>query len=235
MNRRDFLKRVAAANVALAVTPLLGSASLASPHDGEPRIFQGRRVFDRLVRTGRRHRWADKPIGVLVGAIGMELLGTPYVASTLELDDDREVCSANLLGLDCVTFFETALDFARMLKQGGNTPQALLEQITHTRYRNGSVSGYASRLHYTSDWFHDNEEKHVVKGITRELPGVERFTAEVNFMSTHPDAYRQLKAHPNLVPVIAETERRINSRTMYYVPKQRVEAAEPSLQTGDII
>jgi len=235
MNRREFLKHAAAANMALVVAPLLGSASLASPRQTKPQVFEGRRVFDRLVRTARHHRWADRPIGALVGAIGMELRGTPYVASTLELYVDREVCTANLLGLDCVTFFETALDFARMLKKGGSSPEAMLEQLTYTRYRDGAVSDYTSRLHYTSDWFHDNEEKHVVHEITRELPGAERFTAEVNFMSTHRDAYPQLKAHPKLVAGIAEAERRINSRTMYFVPKERVEGVESSLQTGDIV
>jgi hypothetical protein len=187
------------------------------------------------MRTARRHRWVDRPIGALVGAIGMELRGTPYVASTLELYGDREVCSANLLGLDCVTFFEIALDFARMLKEGGSTPEELLKEISYTRYRSGTAIDYTSRLHYTSDWIHDNEAKHVVEEITRELPGAEQFTAEAYFMSTHPDAYRQLKANPKLVPAIAETERRINSRAKHYVPKEKVEAAEPRLQTGDIV
>ena len=54
-------------------------------------------------------------------------------------------------------------------------------------------------------------------------------------MSTHPHAYRQLKANPKWVPVIAEIERRINARTMYYVPKGKVAAAELRLQTGDIV
>jgi len=235
MNRREFLKRSAAANLALAMAPWLGAATAATSEDAPSPVFEGRKVFDRLMRSARQHRWADRPIGSLVGAIGMELRGTPYVASTLELYDDREVCSANLLGLDCVTFYEIALGFSRMLKHGGSTPEALLEQITYTRYRGGAVTDYTSRLHYTSDWIHDNQEKHVVKDVTPELPGAERFTGLVSFMSTHPDAYRQLKANPSLVPVIAQIERQINARTTYYLPKDKVEAAEPGLQTGDII
>ena len=57
------------------------------------------RAADR--RTDRRHR--------------MALRQTPYAASTLELYDDREVCSVDF-GADCVTFFELALAFARTLK-----------------------------------------------------------------------------------------------------------------------
>jgi len=174
-------------------------------------------------------------MGELVGAIGMELRGIPYVGATLELYEDREVCSVNLTGLDCVTFFESALGFARMLKNGEGSPEAMMAQVTYTRYRDGKVTDYVSRLHYTCDWFYDNQEKRVVKDITRELPGAVPFTTKVNFMSTHPESYKQLKANAALVPKVAETEKLINARNMYYIPKEKVAEIEPLLKTGDII
>jgi len=233
MNRRNFLKNASSAMLAI---PLAGVARFPfAPTDESPRTFSGEQTFDRLMVLADQRKWRELPIGRMIGEIGLELRGVPYVGSTLELYDDREVCSVNLLGLDCVTFFESALGFARMLTHGETSPAALLEHVAYTRYRGGKVTDYASRLHYTSDWFYDNEEKHVVRGITRELPGAVRFTAPVNFMSTHPDSYKQLKANPKLVPAIAETERLINGRSMYYVPKAAVKDAEPKLETGDII
>ena len=81
--------------------------------------------------------------------VAMEFQGTPYVGFTLELDKDRELCSVNLAGLDCVTFFEDTLDFSRMLKTGGRTPAAMLEQVTLTRwYRGGKLGDFTTRLHY---------------------------------------------------------------------------------------
>jgi hypothetical protein len=201
----------------------------------DPTNFAGRETFDRLLNVAERKNWRKLPIGELVAEIGLELRGTPYVGGTLELADDREFCSINLLGLDCVTFFESALGFARMLKKGERTPEAMMAQVEYTRYRNGRVTDYTSRLHYTSDWFYNNEEKHVVKVVTRELKGAERFTHTVNFMSTHPNSYRQLKAKPALIPAITETERLINRRRMYYIPKEKVAAIEPQLRNGDII
>jgi hypothetical protein len=170
-----------------------------------------------------------------MGAVGLAMRQTPYVDGTLELHEDREVCSVNLRGLDCVTFFESVLGIARMLRRGGSTPDALLAEVTLTRYRGGQLTDYASRLHYMSDWFADNEAKRVVRLITRELPGAARFTKRVNFMSTHPAAYRQLKANPALVNKIARVEAAINARTMYYLPKEKVAAARTRLMTGDII
>jgi hypothetical protein len=218
-----------ASRVSLGLDGTRGDVEPAEP------IFTGREVFERLMRQAEAENWRRLPIGERMGAVGMALRGTPYVGSTLELYEDREVCSVNLLGLDCVTFFEIALGFSRMLVKGGSRPQDLLDQITMTRYRDGRIDDYASRLHYTADWFHDNHAKGVVRVITQALPGAERFTQKIDFMSTHPDAYRQLKANPTLVRKIGEIESRINKRTMHYVPKERVAAIESRLQTGDII
>ena len=196
--------------------------------------FAGREVFERLLSLAREHGWRKLPIGERIGAIGLALLHTPYVAATLEVGD-REVCSVDLHHLDCVTFYETAVGFARMLKAGGKTPRALLEQVRFTRYRGGRLNGYASRLHYTSDWFADNARKRVVRVVTRELPGATRLEKRVNFMSTHPTAYPPLAADAGLVRTIARIEDRINGRAMLYVPKDRVVDAQSSLMTGDIV
>lgn len=209
---------------------------MALPPVNDPRQFSGEGVFKRLTATAAEREWEKLPIGELTAAVALELRGTPYVGATLELYDDREVCSVNLLGLDCVTLFESALGFARMIKRGAQpSPDALLEQVTYTRYRNGRLTDYTSRLHYTTDWFYDNEQKRVVKVLTRELPGAVKFTKKVDFMSTHPASYKQLKANPDMVSVIAEVERELNDRNMYYIPKDDVAAMESELRTGDII
>ena len=201
----------------------------------DPNVFNGQDVLDRLLALARERAWKDLPIGERIGAIGMALRRTPYAVDTLELHEDREVCSVNLRGLDCVTFFESTLAFARMLGRGEHTPEALLAEVTFTRYRRGQLTDYASRLHYMSDWFVDNEDKRVVRLITRELPGAARFTKRVSFMSAHPEAYRQLKANPALVRKIARVEADINAREMHYLPKEKIAAARPLLMTGDII
>ena len=235
MTRRSFLLSTAGASAGLLFVPLLYPAAGLIARDKEPAHFSGRETFDRLVKLAEQKNWRQLPIGELVAEIGLELRGIPYEGGTLELSEEKEFCSINLLGLDCVTFFESALAFARMLKKGGKTPEAMMAQVQYTRYRNGRVKDYTSRLHYTTDWFYNNEEKRVVKVVTRQLKGAERFREKINYMSTHPNSYRQLKANPKLLPAVAETERQINRRTMYYVPKEKVAAIEPDLKSGDII
>src|SRR2546425_4270153 len=232
--RRAFLTRVSRALLGAGALAITGPDRVPGG-EGDAAVVTGRETFDRLVTQAREHRWAERPIGERTGAIGMALRHTPYVDGTLELYEDREVCSVNLGGLDCVTFFESALAFARMLGRGGRTPEALLAEVTFTRYRRGQLTDYASRPHYLSDWFFDNQAKRVVRLITPELPGAARFTKRVNFMSTHPEAYRQLTANPELVMKIARIEAEINARELQYLPTAKVAAAQPHLRTGDIV
>jgi hypothetical protein len=228
--------------VVLGCRALLGAGLLAVAlpkaargGSADPNVFTGQDILDRLLALAHERAWKDLPIGERIGAIGMALRRTPYAVDTLELHEDREVCSVNLGGMDCVTFFENALALARLLGRGGGDPHALLAEVSFARYRGGRLTDYASRLHYTSDWFFDNEAKGVVRQITRELPGAVRFTKRVDYMSTHPEAYRQLRANPDLVAKIALIEAQINAREIAYVPKERVAQAQSRLMTGDII
>jgi N-acetylmuramoyl-L-alanine amidase-like protein len=214
---------------------MLAAARPARARAGEAGLVTGEKTLEDLLAQAHEGRWRERAIGARVGAVGMALRRTPYVDGTLELYDDREVCSVNLKGLDCVTFFESALAVARMLKRGGRTPESLVAEVTYTRYRDGRVTDYASRLHYMSDWFFDNQAKRVVRVITGDLPGAAPFTKRVGFMSAHPEAYRQLRANPEMVAKIARVEADINARATQYLPKEKVAAARGYLKTGDIV
>lgn len=224
--RRTFLKS------AFATFGLLSGAEFSAFATTTPKNFEGKDVFDRILR--KADKWATLPIGELMGKIAKEFEGTPYVAGSLELSLDREICSVNLTGLDCVTFFETTLDFARMIKKGGRTPEDLLKQVEFTRYRGGHRGDYSTRLHYTSDWLFDNQAKHTVK-ILDDLPGSTPYSPHVGFMSDHPDSYKQLAKHPALIEKLKQRENIINSRTLKFVPIDKIAEAAPSLKTGDIV
>jgi hypothetical protein len=197
--------------------------------------FEGQEIFYRIVNKAKAEHWTQLPIGQLMGKIAMEFKGTPYVGFTLELSRDSESCVVNFKGLDCVTFFEDTLDMARMLKHGKSTPEDLIHEVQFTRYRDGKRTDFASRLHYTTDWFVNNQKKGVIKILTPELPGAQPFTQKVGIMSAHPNHYRQLAAHPELVPEIRQDEDRINALSLMYLPMDKLAGAEHLLQTGDIV
>lgn len=197
-------------------------------------VFIGRERFDRLV--ARADAAVGLPIGQRTAAIGRALLGTPYRGFTLEIDDRIEAPSVNLLGLDCWTFFEVSLAFARMLDEprAAWTPQTLLKYIELDRYRGGTCTGYLSRLHYLEDWAQDNERRGLVKDLTRQLGGIRAPHAAVE-MQRAWKSYRYMRHNRDLRAGIAAMENRIARTPLYYIPKARVAALEPQLQSGDII
>jgi hypothetical protein len=54
-------------------------------------------------------------------------------------------------------------------------------------------------------------------------------------MSTHPDSYDKLKNNPTFVEKIAEQEKEISARKMFFLPKEKLDVFEDQLNEGDII
>lgn len=225
--RRSFIFALVASLSSLALSNASECAAASS-------AFKGRELFDRIVGKSAKEHWNALPLGALMGKIALEFENSPYKENTLELSIDKEICCADLTAFDCVTFFETTLDFARMLKMGTATPDSLLAQIKVTRYRGGIAGDYSSRLHYMTDWLADNESRGVVK-ILSNLPGTEPFKKTIDFMSSHPGSYKQLAKHPELVSKIRQFENVMNTRSMMFIPINKIAAVEHLLQTGDIV
>lgn len=175
----------------------------------------------------------QKPINEVVAEIGKSFLNTEYVAHTLEKEGDEQLV-INLTGLDCTTFLETSLAFARCIKKGKTSFQDYQNELTFIRYRDGKLDKYPSRLHYFSDWIYNNQQKGIVKDITEEIGG-KPIRFKVNFMSENPKFYKQLQDNPAFIPIIQKQEAEINSRQYYYIPENDIEKVESKIQSGDLI
>ena len=200
-------------------------------------VFKGRDKFDRLVQMARESGWKTLPIGERTATVGRALVGTRYKSFTLEIDNRIEAPSANFYGMDCWTFFEIALGFARMLNEPeiNWTPETLLHYIELDRYRGGECTGeYLSRLHYLEDWLADNDRRGLVDDLTRQLGGV-RVRHAAHEMTIGWKHYRYLAANPSLLRPLAKMEARVTERPLYEIPKRRVAAIESKLRSGDII
>jgi hypothetical protein len=201
-------------------------------------VFKGESEFDRLVQKAESEDWRSLPLGERTVAVGEALLGIPYANYTLEIDDHTESPSVNLRGVDCWTYFEISLGFARMLefKTSGYSPADLLSMIELDRYRGGQCNGrYTSRLHYLEDWIYDNERRGLVTNLTRSLGGVPMRGRYLNEMSKYWRDSRYLRNNPGLVPEMRQIEDRISSRTIYHIPKREVPEIESKIQDGDVI
>ena len=184
------------------------------------------------------------PTAEVAAIIGATFVGAPYEPGTLEVPGPEGLV-INLRTFDCVTFVEHALVLARLVTGQAGEPEALLAdedafrdtyraELTHMRYRDGQVDGYPSRLHYFTEWLDHGIAAGELEEVTGELDGVVD-DRPIHFMSSNPDAYRQLDEAPELVDEIRRIEERLTQGTRLYVPQERIAEVEGGIRNGDII
>jgi len=195
-------------------------------------IFQpeDRRIVEEKLKTFSSRSCLS--IAELIPEIGYSFLGTPYVGATLE-NGLEEKLVINLRELDCTTFAESCLALARTVKSGKTDFESYISELERVRYRDGIRNQYLSRIHYFSEWIRNNAEKKIVS----EEPNLkgEKFERTIRFMSSHPESYPVLKAHPELIPALIQQEKEISGMNFYYFPKNNPNQILKNLKHGDII
>lgn len=206
---------------------ILGSDSLA-----DTRVIYQEKDLKILEDIFSEYREFRGPTADLILMLGGFFAKSPYVEQSLE--HEPEVLVVNLREFDCTTFVESCLAISRTICSGNPDFEHFLTELKDIRYRNKVVDGYASRIHYFSDWIHTNDQKKLIRDVSQDLGGIP-LSKVINFMSTHPDSYRQLSKDKELVEIIARQEQELSRREMYYVPKDRIADMEADLRAGDLV
>lgn len=200
-------------------------------------------IFDKVYASVKSK--ADLPTGQLALEIAKQFEGTDYVSYTLEVEP--EALQVFLNKTDCILFVELCTSFALTVKgkkivQGAFPKRAkpsyelLCYNIQQMRYREGVIDGYASRIHYTSEWLIQGRKNHVLYEYTSELG--KEFEQTFSFMTDHPDVYRQLKNDPAAVRRVREAEQWLETQKPYWKISQEdlmKEEVISKIQDGDII
>ena len=192
---------------------------------------EDRAIFDDYIAIFGVKR--ELPMNQLVLETGFYFLETPYVNYTLEATSPDEKLIINLRELDCTTFTETCLALARTLKSDDISFERYAKELMNLRFRGGILDGYASRLHYFSEWLYDNVQLGTIKDITLEANGI-NFPVTLSLMTRVSKNYPQL-ADTTVLRQISDIEAVLSSRKYYFIPKNRLHSAKPFIQDGDIL
>jgi hypothetical protein len=184
------------------------------------------------LKAAKQRGDAGKPFSELIPTLGRHFLGAPYEAETLEREGPEELI-VNLRVFDCVTFVENVLVLAGLIRLGKIAFTDFTAALQRIRYRRGRCDGYASRLHYFTDWIYDNSRKGLVRDITRELGGIPFRTAFHRLSDRRED-------HPGLEDPAAFRRLRIiegacSRRNLSFLPRAFIDGSAGRLAEGDII
>ena len=172
------------------------------------------------------------PIDKVVVESAKFFLSVPYVAHTLEIEPEGLVI--NLRGLDCTTFVETVMALSRTIKSTNPTFENFCDNLKFIRYREGKITGFHDRLHYTTDWMFENEKKGLLKNVIH-TPEWEPLKVDLSIISSNPDKYKQLANNETLIPLIKDKEKEISIREHYYLPAEKIEKNKAFFRSGDIV
>lgn len=182
---------------------------------------------------------ASQPSGTnLIIYIAEQLKGIPYVAHTLEPNDDERLI-INLRQLDCTTFVEQVAALYLCVKERKTTFADYCKMLQKLRYEGGAEPHYTKRLHYYSSWIEDKKSMNLCKEIQSPNPPftkVQRLS--LNWMTTHVNDYRMLKNNSSWVPQIRKMEQKMEGRQYRYIPKEQIKNTRllrNTIKDGDII
>lgn len=193
---------------------------------------EDKKICHSLLRHFIRNGLADKPLNEITIEVAKSFLGTKYVAYTLETEGD-ELLVVNLRGLDCTTYLENTVVFSRLIKRKETSFKSYVNELKKIRYRNGKPDKYPSRLHYFSDWLHNNKQKGIITDISRELGG-RVFDKTINFMTQNRDKYKQL-SNDDFFLEMQEIELENKQHKFFYIPKSQIRNIENKILDGDLI
>ena len=166
---------------------------------------------------------------------GLNFLKTPYVAHTLEVNEEEKLV-VNFDEVDCTTFVEYVLALSLSpVKNGAIDKTDYARVLQKIRYRDGRINGYTSRLHYIADWINNGVKHGFMEDVTA-ANSPDSIALSLNFMSSHPKSYRQLASSPENVSKIESIEKALSGQTFHYIPKAKLPDEGFSwIKNGDII
>lgn len=170
----------------------------------------------------------------LIEFVGRQFVDTPYKGGTLE--GSPEVLTVNLDEFDCTTFVETVTAFALTVDNHKNSWQDFIENLQTLRYRNGQPEGYASRLHYFSDWIVTNTHRGLIREVSDRIPQSDSQIKTLDYMSKHRSAYPALSDDAEF-DKIKNMEVGYRSHRFPYIKSARLSTKQTikSLKGGDIV
>jgi len=182
------------------------------------------------------HPQTGESFGELVARSGTAQLGTPYYNHPQTTEPEQ--FSIALDTFQCVSFVESTMALSRCIWKNENNEDCFIKEVKESRYRDGEVDGYASRLHYFFDWLSNNSERGRLTPLTRAFGGRKfkrrRQKKLFSIMTSRPKRYPAL-LNPSVFHDIQSIENSLNSQHPYVLRRKQLTGLNDRLENGDVV
>lgn len=220
MNRRDFLK-TSLSIVLCARLPMPSFAVRFKASDKE--------IFQQKMNFATHHKLYLEPINRVIVKLAETFLGTPYVGGVLDGYAQEELI-INLRELDCFTFVEYVFALALCVKSHRSQFQDFCQTVQTLRYRKGLVKGYASRLHYFTDWINEAQNNNLLKVVS----GSQSITKPI-FLLSKSLTQKTPSLSDDEMQLLRHWENLLSQQSFSHFPCSQIHLASKQLQSGDIV
>ena len=177
----------------------------------------------------------DEPFGRYLARTARAKHGVKYEDVSHALGS--ETLHVEIEAFECVSFIEAALAVARCGWSADQTEACFARELEASRYRDGEMGDYSSRLHYFVDWIGDNELRGRLSNLTASLGG-EPIRKDFFYISQ-----RELKRADvvdddelaSLTETIESTEARLSATQHSVLPREKAPPVLNELLDGDIV
>ena len=190
------------------------------------------------------HKWyteakrpkPDESFGELIVRTAAQQLDTPYFNQPQSAKPERFSISLNTF--QCVSLVETTMALARCIWKKKRDEGCFVDEVQQSRYRDGEVDGYASRLHYFFDWLTNNSERGRLIPLTKALGGKKfwprRKRKLFSIMTNRPKRYPAL-LNPAVFEDIQSVEDSLNQIQPFVLNGKQLRKLNNKLKDGDVI
>jgi hypothetical protein len=181
-------------------------------------------------RVGARQ--PGESFGALVARAARVQVGKPYLDEPAPAGPEE--LTVRLEDFQCVSLVESSLALARCVAADRPEPACFVRELEAWRYRDGKLDGFASKLHYFSEWLSDAERRGRLVDLGPALGG-KPHPATFDFMSRHPARYAPL-ADPAVLTGIRDVEARLRTEPApLVVGRDALAGVQGQLESGDVL
>ena len=206
---------------------LVGPLSGAQPSEGPLAPLQQELLSDWFAAAEPR---PNEDFGEFVARVARLKQGVAYDNQVLPPGD--ETLRVDLSSFECVSFIESSLALARCAWVGEKNQDCFQRELLNHRYRDGRLDGYASRLHYFTEWIQDNRRRENLEELTGSLGG-EPTSRDFYYMTRLNQAHFD-KDDPQAAR-LREVEDRLSQTKIVVLDRERAADGIPQVESGDVI